>query len=361
MSQINTVDARPLFTKTLVDVYKERVVATGFLRSLFRPVETSSKEVSIEVQRATEKVAVDVFRGTEGNRNRMDLFTEKIWIPPYYREFFDATQLRFYDVMFGSLGTNVDEVTFSEWISEVADRLEMLQMKIERAIELQCAQVLQTGVLTLQSSTNIDFKRKAASLVDIGAPDYWTQATADPIEDIENGCNFMRQVGKAQGGEFNMILGSGALRALLNNTIFKERADLRRVALDDISMPQRQGESVGAVFHGVISAGSYRVRLWTYPQFYDNAGGVSTPYIDDNKIILVPLEPRFTLNFASVPKLIRDVRNAEFPEFIRQQRGAFTVGNYIDERAETHVFDIKSAPIAVPVAVDTIYTAQVIA
>jgi hypothetical protein len=66
---ISVTDARGLFTKMLIDVYQERIKPTAFLRSFF-PSETSpTKEVAIEVERGFEKIAVDVFRGTEGNRN----------------------------------------------------------------------------------------------------------------------------------------------------------------------------------------------------------------------------------------------------------------------------------------------------
>ena len=99
---ISTTDARALFTKMLVDVYRERTTPTSFLRSFFKVKEGRTKEVSIEVQRGTEMIAVDVERGTEGNRNKFSKSTEKIFVPPYYREYFDATDLDLYDRMFGT-------------------------------------------------------------------------------------------------------------------------------------------------------------------------------------------------------------------------------------------------------------------
>lgn len=360
MSQINNVDVRPLFTKVLVALYREAIQPTGFLRSLFRTVESSSKEVSIEVQRTTEKVAVDVFRGTEGNRNELSNFSEKVFIPPYFREYIDHTSIRHYDVMFGEAGQVVSETTFSEIVQDVANDLAQLTAKIERAYEVMAAQVLQTGIVTLVSGTNIDFKRKADSLVDLGATNYWADSGVNPVTSIEAACLFLRKVGKAQGGEFNVYLGATALTDLLDSTEFQNKANLRRVAIVDISMPQRQADAVGSVFHGIISAGSFTVRIWTYPQFRDVAG-VSTPYIDDKNMIVTPMVPNFVMSFASVPKIVRDEANAEFPQFIRQAKGAFTVGNFVDERNEVHVFDVKSAGVPIPVAVDTIHTTQVVA
>lgn len=361
MANINTVDARRLVNKTLIDVYREATTPTDFLRSLFEVRETSSRLVSIEVQRNSENIAVDVLRGTEGNRNTMDRFTEKVTEPPYYREYLDATQLYFYDQLFGMGDVEMDEMTLSEWVQEIMERMQMLQAKIERSIEKQCSEVLQTGIVLLQNGTNIDFKRKAGSLVDLGAGNYWDNSGVDPTDSIISGCNFLRNTGKAMGGDFICIAGQKAQRVLLQNQEFKDKADYRRTPLVQLSIPQRIADAVGSAFHGEFSAGSWNIMLWTYPQSYQATANAAsqTQYINDRNIILIPMDPRFRLAFGAVPKLIRDTRNAEFPEFIMQQRGAFTIGNYIDERTETHLFDIKSAPIAIPVAVDQIYTATV--
>lgn len=347
MSTISTTDARGLFTKMLIDVYKERTAPTAFLRSFFPAKETATKELSIEVQRGTEKIAVDVERGTEGNRNMFSKSTEKIFIPPYYREYFDITELDLYDRLFSD--SNIDDGVFTDFMDQVADKLRMLQDKIERAYELQCSQVLETGIVQLNAGINIDFKRKAASLVDKGAGNYWATGTISPYTDLENGANFLRQVGKAQGSIFNVIMGSSALADFLDNTLVKERADIRNFTMDILAAPQR--DSVGASMHGQVSGGAYRFNILSYPQFYDNSAGVSTAYVNAKKIILLPENPRFKLGFAAVPQLVTagGVR-----------KGAFIVGDYIDERNDKHVFDIKSAGVAIPTAVDQIYTLQVV-
>jgi hypothetical protein len=348
MATISTTDARGLFTKKLIDVYKERTAPTAFLRSFFTVKEEVTKELSIEVQRGTEKIAVDVERGTEGNRNQFTRSTEKIFIPPFYREYFDATQLSLYDRLFGSEA--IDAGIFNAFLEQVADKLRMLQDKIERSYELQCSQVLETGIVTLNAATNIDFKRKTASKVDLGAGNYWAAANVDPSTSIEAGCNFLRQVGKAQGGTYNMIMGSSALVDLISNEKIQKRADIKNFSLDSVLAPQRN--SVGASLHGQISAGSYRVNLWAYPEFYDNTSGVSTPYVNPKKAILLPEAPKFVLGFAAVPQLVTE---------LGARKGAYIISDYKDERNASHIFDIKSAGVAIPTAVDQIYTMQVVA
>ena len=127
MGVIPASQARALFTQSLVDVYKEMPKVTSFLRSFFPTKETGSRYLSIEVQRGFEKIAVDVLRGTEGNRNNFGKSTEKIFDPAYYREFFDMTQLDLYDRLFTSSG-DISENDFGALIAQAAEKLLMLQI-----------------------------------------------------------------------------------------------------------------------------------------------------------------------------------------------------------------------------------------
>jgi hypothetical protein len=352
MPNIPASQVRAEFTQALIAVYKERITPTAFGRSFFPTVTSASKYVSIEVQRGTEKIAVDVERGAEGKKNSISRSTEKIFLPPYYREFIDATDLDLYDRVLSSTGP-VNGSDFAELVRIISEGLGLLQGKIERAYELQCWQVLLDGIVQLQNGTNIDFKRKAASLVDanVSLGGYWT-ASVDPFAQIETGAKFLRQSGKAQGAVINMIAGSSAKAALYDNAKFKETAELRRVDNLAIRMPQR--ESVGATTHGEFAAGDYTVRLWTYPEYYDNASGVSTPYVNPKKVILLPESVDFKLAFAAVPRLLGDGS-------MTSERGEYVFSDYIDPKHSTHEYDIKSAGVAIPVSVDKIWTAQVVA
>lgn len=343
---ISATDARNLFTKKLIAVYKEMTTPTSFLRSFFQVDEGLTKEVSIEVQRGTEKVAVDVLRGTDGNRNTMSKSTEKIFVPPLYWDYIVANDHRLYDVAIGAKSAEVISVLANELAGEMLN----LKNKQERAYELQCAQVLTTGIVQLNAATDIDYKRKAGSLVDTSGATPWTTGSVDPTLQMEEGCNFLRQVGKSEGATINVIMGSTAFGAFINNTIVKERGDIRAFSLLGIREPQRN--SVGASFHGQVACGSYMVNVWTYPEFYDNSSSVSTPYIDPKKIIMIPEAPKFKLSFGAVPQLL----DGSMP-----QRGAYLVSEYFDDRKVAHEMHIKSAGVAIPVAVDQIYTRKVIA
>lgn len=349
MPNISTTDARNVYTKALAAVYRERPMVKGFLRSFFPSVEKGTKEISIEVQRGIERIAVDVTRGADGNRNKFNKSTEKIFVPPFYDEYLDVTELDVYDKLFGNGEISTNAMT--NFIETVGEKVGLLKDKIDRAYELQIAQVLQTGIVTLNAGTNIDFKRKAASISVLAGADLWTAANSNPYETLKAAGEFLREKGKSQGGLFNVIMGGGALEAFLENTTVKERADIRNYGLDVIREPQRN--AVGASYHGRVSAGSWSFDIWTYPEIYTTAGNVDTYYVDSNKIIVIPETPRFQLTFAAVPQLVEGVGSVT--------AGAYKYYDFMDERRATHDFGVKSAGVAVPVAVDQIYTAQVIA
>lgn len=354
-------DARNVFTKKLIASWNElkELMPSGFLRSFTTKVTSDTKEVSIEVRRGTEKIAVDVHRGTDGNRNSISKHSEKIFVPPFYNETIDATELDKYDLLFGQDLTTVSARTVQSVISSALDNLQILKSKIERSYELQVAQVLTTGIVQLTSGDNIDYGRKAGSMVVKPAPGYWTVNTVDPRADLEAGCKWLRQVGKAGDGEFQAIMGANVLTAFLSNP-FIDSDKIKTLPLSDLQMPQATAE--GGVYHGMISCGPYKVHLWSYPQFYDNASGTSTPYIPDDRYVLLPKSSaRIVMAYASVPQLIRDIRNAEFPEIIGQVESDYVINNYVDPAKKKHVFEILSAGLSVPVTIDRIYSSKVVA
>jgi len=340
-------DVQNLFTKKLIDVYNERNTPTEFLRSFFDEEVSMTKEVSIAVKRGTESIAVDVQRHSDGNMVTFNKSTEKIFIPPYYHQYMVANEHRLYDTVIGSGSAPA----FAQLTRELAEDMVDMRSTIERRIELQCAQVLETGIVTLSNGDNIDYKRKAGSLVDLGAGNYWTTGTNDPREAFKAAGTFLRKEGKAAGGTFNAIVGSDVLNVMLNNDTFQSVGDVRRIDLGAIAQPQRN--AVGASFHGQISAGSYNFNIWTYEQYYTDSNGNQQEYLSPKKVIVLPEMPRFKLAFGAVPQLIENGNVA--------QQGAYLIQEFMDKRRTAHEYHIKSAPLAVPVAVDQIYTFQPIA
>jgi hypothetical protein len=358
MANLPASQARGLFTRALLDVYKENIPVPSFLKSFFEVRTSTAKTVSIEVMRGTEKIAVDVIRGATGQHNKFSTSVEKAWIPPYYEETFDASALDRYNRVFGK-AAEVDAATIGYLASDTGDKIMQMRNKIDRAKELQASQVLETGVVILKNGDNIDYKRKAASLKDnSGNP--WSTTTTDVEAQLVEGAEFIRQKGKNGNPIFNLILSGTAWIALKKTDYFKNLANFQQIRLIDINLPQTQ--AFGSGFHGQITAGAYIFNVWTYDEGYETDAGVFTRYTNAKKAIIVPTQgTRLFMSHAGIPAIMRDVRNAEFPEYIQDIAGEYYLNNYIDPRAKAHWFEVCSAPLAVPVTVDMIYTMQILA
>lgn len=343
-------NAASLYTKKLIDFFYDKPMVTSFLRSFF-PTETSmTEQVSIVVKRGTEKIAVDVKRYSDGNRNTFDRSTEKIIRPPLYHEWLSCNEHELYKVCIEAIAEG-KTTYFRELVNKQAEDLMAMKDKIERSIELQCAQIFDNGVVQLQNYTDIDFRRKPQSIVAYNAANDFSIATVDPAAVLKEGCNFLRTVGKVQGGRITAIMGEDAMEALINNPIVQKRGDVRDYDLMKLNAPQR--DSLGYAYHGVFSAGSYNIDLYTYPEFYDTETQEHIPYVDPKKVILTVAQPRFKLAFAAVPQLINN--DGTIP-----QRGEYLMIEDFNVPQGYHRVHLKTAPIAVPTAVDQIYTVQVL-
>jgi hypothetical protein len=343
---ISPLQARGIYTDTMIAIFRERIPVMSFLRSFFPARTTMTKYVSIEVQRGTERVAVDVMRGTNGNRNKSTLSTMKTFLPPYFNEFFLANELDVYDRAIGS----TDPQAMVDFSRESAQELAKLRDKIDRAVELMCAQIFEFGIITLVNGDNVDFKRKAASLVANVAGNTWATGTVSPYDTLKAGAKFLRETGKVMGANFNVILGATALDHFLSNTIVLTRNDIKNLTLDQISSPVKN--AVGASYHGRVTAGAYTFDLWTYPEVYEDTNGDVQPYVNPKKVVILPETTNFELAYGLIPQLM----NGGAP-----QTGQFLIKDFVDERAMAHEVHIMSAPIPIPVAIDQMYTVQVVA
>ena len=348
--------ARGIFTETAIAVYQENAPVPSFLKNMFRPTTTEAKLVSIEVQRDTEYIAVDVNRGGAGNRNLFSKSTQKEYLPPMFNENFDATQMDRYDIVFGQ--GNATPRTIGLAAKDVGMKLAKLQAKMDRAKEKQSGEVFETGIVTMNNGDNIDFKRQAGSKVDPGAGVYWDTVTAPVEAQIVAAGTFLRTQGKSAVKELDMILSSASWIALKATNYFTKSANFNQIRLIDVIRPIANAN--GSTFHGQIDAGQFKVNVWVYDEFYDIAGGASgNRYISENQTVFLPVSgANLVMAHAGVPAIIRDVANAEFPEWITSIRAESWVNNYIDKKGKSHTFELLSAFAAVPVSVDLIYTLQ---
>lgn len=349
---------RKHITQTVIARFKDDKQPRQGLSAFFPTITTSTKLLSIEIERNRQKVAVDVQRCTDPVRNIFSHSTEKIFQPPYYNEMFDFTSCQRYEETFGqnNMPTKVDAKLL---LSDANSYLLALKNKILRAIELQRSQVLQSGIVKLKNGDSIDYKRKAESMKVLTGTAQWSDsANSNPMADLAVGMTFIREKGLSGGTSINAVFGSNAFANFMNNNKVKELADFRKINRIDLGMPQFNNVS-GMVYHGQIATDDYIVNIWTYNETYEDPITEETkPYIDANNVVMVSEDFFGKTAFAGVPAILGDNVSGQY---IGPVEGEFYIRDVIDQVKMAWDFIVSSAPLVVPVSIDRIYTLKTVA
>ena len=347
--------------KTLVSTaYKQKDTVTRFLTGFFPSLpqyKFPGAKIQIDSVRGNEDYAVDVTPNAGGRGNKANIFTTKTYSPPAYDENTYITAEELNDRLPGSSVNDLPAYTM-DFADLIMDKITILRNKIVRAIELQSRDGLVTGKIILINGDEIDFKQKASH--QYSTPTAWTNSAADPFNDFEIVGDRVRK--DASREIVDAVFGSAALSKFLNNANVKEQGDLKQI--ERIAMTSPIADDEGAKFHGQFSAGSYKINVWTYPQFVGVPlgfglpnEGTKVPYIPTDKIIVLPSAPDFRLYFAGIPVLSSQV-SAELQGFTGLTRvPAMEQADMIpyfrlDEKAKSILVGIESRPVAIPVAID---------
>lgn len=358
---ISLIEHSNAITKKIVGKFEESIpVRAGF--SGFFPSETTpTLEVDIEVQRDNDLIAVDVVRFTEGNKNKFSRLTENKYIPPFFKEDYDFQRDQVYMNTI-ALGVGMENSQVNKVIAQNAVKnVEKNRKKIERAIRKQQADVLQTGIVTLTNGDSIDYKRKAASMVNVDtAGDYWSVSTAKPMDDLALAMTFLRDVGQSNGTAINVVMRTAGLNAFMATTQVKEQGAFRVIERIKLDMPQFT-EATGMAFHGQVAAGDFVVNLWTYNEKYTDSNGATQYYLASNTVVVLPDDFQGKTVFGGLPSF-QDMNiggvMSRVPAVVEAE---YLIRPYSDEKTLSSTIELTSAPLAIPFTIDKIYTMQVLA
>lgn len=360
---ISLIEHSNAITKKIVGKFEESIPVRAGFGGFFPSETTPSLEVDVEVQRDNDLIAVDVVRFTEGNKNKFSRLTEHKYIPPFFKEDYDFQRDQVYMNTI-ALGVGMENAQVNKVIAQNAVKnVEKNRKKIERAIRKQQSEILMTGIVELTNGDSIDYKRKAASMVDVstGAGDYWSVvATATPLTDLANAMTFLRDVGNSNGSAINVVMRSAGLNAFMATTQVKEQADIRRIDRITLAMPQFDA-ATGMAFHGQVAAGDFMVNLWTYNEKYTDSAGATQHYLDSNKVVVLPDDFMGKTVFGGLPSF-QDMNiggvTSRVPAVIEAE---YLIRAYSDEKTLSSTIELTSAPLVVPFTIDKIYTMQVLA
>ena len=360
---ISIIDHSAKITSKVVGAFEEMIPVRSGFSGWFPEETTPTLEVDVEVQRDNDLIAVDVVRFTEGNKNKFSKVSEHKYVPPFYKEDYDFQRDQVYmnTVALGVMNNpTVNKAIAQNAVKNVAKNKD----KIVRAIRKQQADVLQTGIITLVNGDNIDFRRKAASMVNVDtAGDYWSiSSSATPLTDIRKGMDFLRNTGNSGGSSVNVVMRSAALEALLASAQVKEQGTnvIQQIQRININMPKFT-ESTGFAFHGQVAAGDFNVNLWTYNEKYTDANGDTQYYLAENLVVMIPDDFAGKTVFGGLPVLNEMNIGGVTAKVPGVAEANFLIRSYSDERTLSSTIELTSAPLVIPFTIDKIYTMQVLA
>lgn len=356
---INIQNHSKFLASTIIDSFVEDKPVAAGLSGFFPRVTTPTLYVDLEIERDNDLIAVDVKRYTAGNKNKFSIATEKKFKPPFYQEEYDFQRDEVYMNTI-AMGVGLANTQVNQAIAQRAlTNVRRMRNKVERAVRKQYAEVMMTGIVELKSGDSIDYKRKAASMVDLTG-NYWDAAGSDPIKHFSDGGQFLRDEGSSGATVLNAVMRSPALSALLSNAEFKDQLDNRRIDRGSAGAPEFD-TAEGLAFHGQVSSGDFRVNLWTYNEKYTNDAGNTTFYLDSNKVVLIPEDFRGRTAFAGLPDMAERNAGGVTAEMPAVTEAEYLIRAYSDAKTKSSTLELTSAPLAVPVTIDRIYTMQVLA
>ena len=212
MGKIGLSSALNNFTQRVVSALSERKAPTFGFGTFFTDIVSGAREVSWEVKRRDRPVAVDIAHHEHGTTTKSTKSTQKLYVPPYYDLNTNVDALDSFERVFNG-SPYVDVPQYSKLIEQTAEDMQDNIDRIERAEELQRAQALLTGVISLSNGDDIDFKRAAASIIAYNAAHGWDVNTVNPGDILVQGCEFMITKGNADAGMiFDVIMGSDSTK-----------------------------------------------------------------------------------------------------------------------------------------------------
>lgn len=344
-------------TKTMLAAYFQDAMPVMHLAGLFRtPAQNfhDTEEVEIDIERSGEDIATvitDLSTGT--HLNNFDGFTNKTFTPPIYHE---QAGINAFELMGREVGQNPFESTSfnAKAILRAMRHFRKLEAKVRRAVELQAAQVLQTGTLTLKDAKGadsyvLDFKPKATHFPTAGT--VWGQTGDSKVADLLALAEVIRSDGLSNPDRLEF--GEKAFAEFLRDEEVQTLLENRRMELGSVA-PQTRGN--GGTYQGHIWLGSYRFEMWTYSGRYkDPQTGASTRYWKTGNVGMMDSSARLDLSFGSIPFIQRPARQlAGLPSRIVNSAAGFgmTTNNWVDESGSNLQVTAGTRPLCIPTAID---------
>lgn len=347
-----------------------RAVERGFFALWFKTTDedyTNAEYVDIDVERTTDTVAPTLRDGRTGSVIvKRDSWKENKFRPPL-TALEDPIDL--YGLMRRQPGESDDARTIGDWFgrlaSKIVDALSRFHRMIGLQVDLQCAQIMQTGAVELRDnkdgvSYTLNFGADQSHFPTV-AVDWDDVANATPVDDVTALADKIADDG--QVAPAYLILGADAYRNLLKNTEFQNLVRKDGLGLGELTPTSMR--SRGGKYHGYAEFGSHTLEIWTYGGSYKRVGSNSSfKYLDDNAAIVIarPEDVDFRTVYGGVPSLgMKEPFNEIVPSTVTYSGDRGTEGTgfirvhnrvYEDKKGDTYTAECKARPLSIPVSID---------
>lgn len=353
-----------LVTKKMLTEYEQSRKPTTFLMGLFNSPEENfhnSESVEIDIERYDEDVAVAVTDLTAGyNFNKLNVSTNKEFIPPLFKEAFSLNQN---ETIARSTGSDPfqDPIYVANALKKFKKGMIKISDKIVRAVELQASQVLQSATATLKNENGdnvyeIDYKPKATHFPAAASP-AWDGTNPTIAANIESLLDVIKSDGQMSAHKFVSIWGGGAFSAAMADTPFRTLFD-STIKIDAGSIGMPGAAMNGAIYRGTIAIGPYTIEIWTYDAEYKDVETLAqTKYIETENVVFFDPQIRLEMTWGNVPMILKpEQRVMPYvpPRIVSPGMGGIDMITNIwtDDMGENLFGGISARPLAIPVAID---------
>jgi hypothetical protein len=348
-------------TLRFIETYRDQAPAPMFLQSLFQsPARNfhNRKRITMDFVRNDPRIAVPLPQNNTSPRKvEMTKYSNVEYEPPTYDTEVSISAYNAYDRRPGADPFQAGSDSLKNIISEAMGVVGYIDGMTRRAVELQCAQLLTTGQLSLLDSTNAvmysaTFGAKGTHFV---TPTAWAAdgSTGSPETDIEALAEVIRQDGKYPTDQ--LIMGRGAILRFLANTKIRDNMNKWNMNYGQVEQPKSVG---GATFHGRITLGTSVYEVYSYRDTYIHPNtGAQTPYVGDNKVVVRSSQGRLDKTFGEIPLIVDpDARAVRFlPQRMSDTATGFdvTTNAWIAPNGKSLQLSVGTRALAIPTAADT--------
>lgn len=351
----------PQFLRSILKFFKDNVEMNkrGFFSTFFKTeaedyVETNTVEIDIERNGAKVAPYMKSIKTGKVLVSAEDFNTEK-FTPP-------LISLGYPVDLFQLMERQPGESEFAEvgsWLGRLFNKLKScfvrMHKMVKESVELQAAQILQTGALILQDEESKDVYALNYPVKESHFPTVttsWGTDGADPLSDLEALCEVVNDDGKADPSI--AIFGKNAWNKALKNEAFKEAVKKDGLGLGALNPGLKNR---GGRYMGYIDIGTFRLELWTYNDSYEKlVGDTKYKFMDPDKVVVSAAieDLDFRCVFGGVPTLgMQEPFTSVIPSEVTYD-GYIRVHNrvFMDTNQDTYVAETKSRPLCIPVSID---------